>query len=408
MRGRQMASKEEFIKPLEISTFSKPILKEMGVKAILLVNFDIILGPIAYINKLTSEKIDYLEFLQDLAHLGEFYTGISHAQIDKVTTRTGEEMLVGRATRKINETELIDIAIALVETSEYQKEIIKMLKFAVRTSYGKAENFCELLDRVLLEYQDIGKKKAENGPKGSFKELAQQKVPNIIKMYKNWDGIIFLDFEGDRINSAFMPDWIEANKINPVEQAQKIREMYQKGVIIPRAEQDFTLVTMKRKQVLVVSSHNLRFATIAYLTAAGMVKIPQIAKDLDILNDALSEKKMAYNTEAMTKTLEIIDQRIRKGNKSELMQDVVMIMISAGELLPQKQITDSEYEALEGEMQKRFFKGFGKAYKEFDGTKTVLEITHKVNTTLEKMADFVVFCMTRGLVQVFAQNSRNK
>ncbi|MHA1367595.1 MAG: hypothetical protein ACTSP5_14455, partial [Candidatus Heimdallarchaeota archaeon] len=93
-----MASKEEFIKPLEISTFSKPILKEMGVKAIFLVNFDIILGPIAYINKLTTEKIDYLEFLQDLAHLGEFYTGISHAQIDKVTTRTGEEMLVGRAT----------------------------------------------------------------------------------------------------------------------------------------------------------------------------------------------------------------------------------------------------------------------------------------------------------------------
>jgi hypothetical protein len=404
-----MASKEEFIKTLEISTFSKPILKEMGIKAIFLVNFDIILGPIAYINKLTSEKIAYLEFLQDLAHLGEFYTGISHAQIDKVTTRTGEEMLVGRATRKVNEIELIDIAVALVETTtEYQKEIIKMLKFAIRTSYGNPDNFCELLDRVLLEYQDIGKKKTADGPRGTFKELAQEKVPNIVKMYKNWDGIIFLDFEGDKINSAFMPDWIEARKINPIDQALKIREMYQKGQIIPRVEQDFTLVTMKGKQVLVVSSHNLRFATIAYLTAEGMGKIPQIAKDLDILNDALSEKKMVYNTEAMKQTLEIIDKRIGNGTKNELMKDVVMIMISAGELLPQKQITDEEYEALEGEMQKKFFKGFSKAYKEFDGTKTVLEITHKVNTTLEKMADFVVYCMTRGIVQVFAKNGRKK
>ncbi|MCK5185290.1 MAG: hypothetical protein KAQ95_13350, partial [Candidatus Heimdallarchaeota archaeon] len=128
-----MSNEEEHIKELEISTFSKPILREMGVKAVFLVTFDIILGPIAYINKLTQEKSEYLDFLKSLAHLGEFYTGISHAQIDKVTTRTGEELIVGRAIRKVNKTEFIDVAVALVDYLEYQDEIVKMLKFAVRT-----------------------------------------------------------------------------------------------------------------------------------------------------------------------------------------------------------------------------------------------------------------------------------
>jgi len=88
-------------------------------------------------------------------------------------------MLVGRATRKVNEMELIDIAVALVDSTEYHNEIVKMLKFVVRTSYGNPKNFCDLLDRVLLEYQDLGKKKAEAG---KFAEVATEVIENVKKI----------------------------------------------------------------------------------------------------------------------------------------------------------------------------------------------------------------------------------
>ncbi len=404
-----MSAKEEHIKDLEISTFSKPILREMRVKAIFLVTFDIILGPIAYINKLTPEKSEYLEFLKSLAHLGEFYTGISHAQIDKVTTRTGEELIVGRAIRKVNETEFIDIAVALVESTEYQEEIVKMLKFAIRTSYGNPRNFCDLIDRILLKYQDIGKKKAAAlGSKTTFRDLSKEKERNAGKMFQNWNGILFIDFEGDKINSSFLPDWIEANKVDPLDIAQKIHEMYAQGVIIPRAKQKFTMVSLKGRQLIVVSTNNLGFSTIIFPTQTGLTKIPQIVQEIDIINEAISDAGLNFNKEPMKKTLEIIDQRIQKDEKEQLMKEVAVIMIQADHLMPKSLIKQEEYEALEGEMQKKFFKNFSKAYKEFDGTKNVMEVTHKINTTLDKIADFVVFCMTRGIVQVFAANGRKR
>ena len=402
-----MSSKEDFIKELEISTFSKPILQEMGVKAIFLVTFDIILGPIAYISKLTTEKIEYLEFLQDLAHLGEFYTGISHAQIDKVTTRTGEEMIVGRSTRKVNETELIDVTVALVESLEYQEEILKMLKFSVRTAYGNPKNFSDLLDRVLLEYQDIGKKKAALARSASFKELGKGKVQNTAKLFVNWNGLLFIDFETDKLNSSFLPDWIEANKINPQELAQKTREMYQQGVIIPRSKQNFSVVSLKGRQVIVISNSTSRFVSLIFPNKEGINRINVIAEQMDILNEAMSEAGLQFDEEAMKKTLEIIDKRIINNAEEYMSKEIAAVMVRADKLLPRRMIKQEEYEAFEGEMQKKYYKGFGKAFQEFDGTKSVYEITHKVNTSLDKMADFIVYCMTRGIVQVLAKNGRH-
>ncbi|NHJ85351.1 MAG: hypothetical protein FK734_07800 [Asgard group archaeon] len=400
-----MPKEDEFIQPLEISTFSKPILKEMGVDAIFLVTFDIILGPIAHINKLTTETIEYLEFLKDLAHLGEFYTGISHAQIDKVTTRTGEELIIGRSTRKVNEIELIDIAVALVSTTDYQNEIVKMLKFAVRTAYGNPENFSNLIDKILLEYQDIGKKKET---RTTFKDLAQSKISNVSKLFENWNGILLVDFESGRLNSAFLPDWLEAVKMDPIDLAQKVQNMYENGIIIPRSKQKFTMVSLKSKQAIVVSTTNLRLSAIIFPTPQGLTKIPQIVQDMDIVNESIAEVGLNLNEIAMITLLKMIDERISKAATNSLMKEITMVMIRSSDLMPKNQLPIEKYESFEGEMQKKFFPGFGKAYNDFDGTKSVMEIAHKQNVPLERMSDFVVYCMTRGLVQVFTKNGHRK
>jgi hypothetical protein len=378
----------------------------MDVKAIFLVTFDIIVGPIAYINKLTPQKIEYLEFLENAAHLGEFYAGISHAQIEKVTTKTDDELIVGRAKRKVDETELIDVAVALVGNAQYQKEIAKMLNFAVRTAYGDPENFTQLLDRVLLEYQEIGKKTPKR--KRLYKDLAKEKIRNVGKTFKNWNGILFIDFEGDKVNSSYIPDWIEAAKIDPVDIAEKTREMYRKGIILPRAKQKFTLVSLKSKQAIVVATTNMRFVTVIFPTAEGLTKLKNITENMDVLNEAIREAGLTFNKEAMKKTLERIDEKITKEEKKPIEKETAVVMIRAGELMPKKTITQEEYELFEGKLQKQFFEGCEKAFKEFEGEKTILKIAHKMDYSLEKLADFTVFCMTRGIIQVFAQNGSHK
>ncbi|RLI63001.1 MAG: hypothetical protein DRO63_08925 [Candidatus Gerdarchaeota archaeon] len=397
---------EEHYKELELSTFSKPILKEMGIKALFLVTFDIIIGPIAYICQLTPGKIEYLEFLKDLAHLGEFYTGISHGQIDKVTTRTGEELLVGRTIRKINETELIDVAVALVENTDYQAEIIKMLKFAVRTAYGKPSNFSKLIDKVCLEFQGTGKKETTKVIKSVFKDLSKGKQQNVAKLFENWFGILFVDFEGQKINSSFLPDWIEANKIVPSDIAVKVKTMYAEGIIIPKTKQSFTMVSLKGRQAIVVSTTNLRFCSIIFPTQLGLTRINAIVEEMDSLTDAMADVGLDFGNEPMKKTLQILDERVVRKNKDTLLKAALELMIKADSLAPKALISVENYKILEGEFQQKFFNKMVKAYKEFDGVKTILAVAHKFNISLDQMADFVVFCKTRGIVQVFAKNGR--
>ncbi|MEA2070403.1 MAG: hypothetical protein U9O98_03850 [Asgard group archaeon] len=405
-----MSQKKDFIKPLELSTFSKPLLRKMGVKALLLVSFDIILGPIAYIANISREKSEYLEFLQNLAHLGEFYTGISHAQIEKVTTRTNEQMIVGRAIRKVDETKLIDIAVALIDKPDYEKELLKMLKFAVRTSYGDHENFGKLIDKVLLEYKSIGEKEDEQkGLPTPFKEIAEEKIQNIGKDFTHWFGVLFIDFESNKINSAFMPDWIMAQKINSQELANIIKKKYAGGEIVPRASQKYALISPKGKQLLVDTTSNMQYATVLYPTEKGMDKIPILAKTIDVLTDALAETSLNFNTQAMYETLKILDQNLnRQDTKKSLLKDVLVIMIRAGELKPRQTISTEKYLSLEGETQKKLFNNYSKVFKECQGNQTVLKISHKQNEPLEKVADFIVYGMSRGILQVFISNGRQR
>ncbi|MBD3191879.1 MAG: hypothetical protein GF308_14625 [Candidatus Heimdallarchaeota archaeon] len=404
-----MANKKEFIKPLELSTLVKPTLKQMGLDAILLVTFDIIIGPVAYVHKFRKKKSEYLDFLQDLSHLGEFYTGIAHAQIEKITTNTEEELLISRAVRKVNETELTDLAVAIVNDQTFQKEILKMLQFAVKTCYGNPENFSKQIERVVLNYQknELAEKIANNGEKKKdFKKVKEEKVENLRGKFENWDGIMLVDFETSKINDAFMPDWIAAHKVNPIELAQETSEKYERGEIDLRKEQKFAIISRKGKQIMILANQKMKIVTILYPTITGLTNITNIARAFELLNEAISESGVNIENESLEKTLEYLDRKIMEKEEGEILKEILAIMLRAGELMPKKELTLEEYELFEGEMQKQFFKNFGQAYQEFDGTKTIRELAFKTNIPVEKLSDFIKYCMTRGIIKVFTKNGR--
>jgi hypothetical protein len=449
-----MIKKTEFIKDLGISTFSKPILRELGVEAIMLVTFDVVLGPIAYITRITNKNIEYLKFLEDIAHMGEFYTGISHAQIEKVTTITDEVMIIGRAKRKVNELETIDIAVAIVEKETYQKEIVKMLNFAVRTAYGNPDNFSELIDRTLLQYQskELLKKKREeeeerererngdwerrNGferrrerekegerkkPQPTMKEIAKQKTKNYGNIGEHFQGIFFIDFESNKIFSGEMPDWIEGQKISTQKIANELRERFAQGEIPPKKERPFTILTLEGKQALIITAQKKRYALVCYPTTEGMTNLKEMVELLDNLIKAVAEIEMRIEEETMKEMVTIIDERInlderkKKGRKTtrinrekKIMKEVAEIILRAAEIMPKKIISRRDYERFEGKLQKEYFKNYGEIYEKFDGKTTALEISYKENIPLEEIADFILFCMTRKIVQLFSKHNGSK
>ena len=67
----------------------------------------------------------------------------------------------------------------------------------------------------------------------------------------------------------------------------------------------------------------------------------------------------------MKNSLEMIDKRIRENDTSALMKEVIVVMLRAAELMPKKKIKQEEFEAFQGEIQKKYFKGYSKAFEEF-------------------------------------------
>ena len=53
-----------------------------------------------------------------------------------------------------------------------------------------------------------------------------------------------------------------------------------------------------------------------------MTKVSNIANSMDVLNDAMSEVGLQFNSDAMQKTLEIIDKKISSEDNSDMMKEV--------------------------------------------------------------------------------------
>ena len=70
-------------KDLKISPFHVPFLRDLGIKTVSMVQFDIIFGPVCFIKELS--RSNFGDKLKDVSSLAEIYTGFARTNADVIT-----------------------------------------------------------------------------------------------------------------------------------------------------------------------------------------------------------------------------------------------------------------------------------------------------------------------------------
>ena len=97
-------STEEKYHDLEISPFHVPFLRDLGIKVVSIIMFDIIYGPVCYLKELS--RSNFGEKLKDVSSLAEIYTGFARTNADVITS-LDERIVLGRFTSFQDEVENI-------------------------------------------------------------------------------------------------------------------------------------------------------------------------------------------------------------------------------------------------------------------------------------------------------------
>ena len=97
-------STEEKYHELEISPFHVPFLRDLGIKVVSIIMFDIIYGPVCYLKELS--RSNFGDKLKDVSSLSEIYTGFARTNADVITS-LDERIVLGRFTTFHEEVENI-------------------------------------------------------------------------------------------------------------------------------------------------------------------------------------------------------------------------------------------------------------------------------------------------------------
>ncbi|MCG3217333.1 MAG: hypothetical protein KAS63_11430, partial [Candidatus Heimdallarchaeota archaeon] len=117
-------SGEEKYQELKLSPFHVPFLRDLGIKVVSIIMFDIIYGPICYLKELSRSSFG--EKLKDVSSLAEIYTGFARTNADVITSLE-ERIVIGRYTTIFDDVENVVILLFVCVPSA---NLDKLTKYA--------------------------------------------------------------------------------------------------------------------------------------------------------------------------------------------------------------------------------------------------------------------------------------
>jgi len=207
-----MISEMDKIVDLKISPFHVPFLRDLGIKVVSMIVFDIIYGPVCHLKDLS--RSNFGEKLKDVSSLAEIYTGFARTNADVITSLE-ERIVIGRYVSIIDDIENIVVLLFVCVPSA---NLDKLTSYA-RSLSERTKGNPKLFDDALTQLIDAEKSAAHKIP-FSTKDGAttrglvindQSKVSG--NEFNNFFGFLFIPYHKGIMDGRFFPKMIDGKKI---------------------------------------------------------------------------------------------------------------------------------------------------------------------------------------------------
>jgi hypothetical protein len=142
----------------ETLVFNSYPLQQCGIKAILLIKFDVMAGPFVAFEGICSES-KVVETLKDPITLAQFHMGLAETDVD-VIEKQGERMVIARRKRVVEGIEAKDILLMIIEEQVSSEEATNVANELLGRTGGdqnylrnELRSLCEAPDQLTKRLQ---------------------------------------------------------------------------------------------------------------------------------------------------------------------------------------------------------------------------------------------------------------
>lgn len=386
---------------LYISPFHIPFLRDLGIKAVAIIAFDIMYGPVAYINEFS--RSNFVSKLKNRDSLGEFYAGFARTGIDIITIMD-EQIVVANYSIPVDEyTETNTILLFVCIPSANLEKISRYARSLAERTKGNPEDFNSAL-KLLIESEKEEAHKivlAQNGKKQRGMTI-REPLKLSSTTFQNFYGFIFFQYYkglidarffstivgGKRIDLSSFIKFIDAQRYELNIQMDEIVSLYYQGIelfVYNYRQKDALFVAAKKPQSRV--NYNYMQKWISYFFSA-YVDVPG-----------------SCNENAIIQTLQFLDKNISRAPKKYIMKEVFDIMLHMDRDVPELKTVPDTIKKKGWITLHREFQLFVENIKVLNGDKTVYDISQELSVPVSKVIDFIIFLKSRKHVEIYRKGT---
>jgi len=381
---------------LKISPFHAPFLRDLGIKTVSMIAFDIIYGPVCHLKELSRSTFG--DKLKDVSSLAEIYTGFARTNADVITSLE-ERIVIGRYISIHEEVENIVILLFVCVPSA---NLDKLTKYS-RSLSERTQGNPKLFDDALTQLIDAEKIAAHTIPLTKDGTIMRGLVINDKSIvagneFNNFYGFLFIPYHKGIMDGRFFPKMIDGKKLEfshlfKFIDTQKneadlkggdLISLYYKGLellVYRHNEKDAIMVGAKKPQSKINYSYLDDWFTLLF---NSYINIP-------------GESKEASTLEAIAH----LDKNISRKPKKFIASEIMDLIINSEDDYPELSVQPREIQQNGWITLEQKYQLFLDNLDKMKGNFSISGLSQDLSVPLSSIIEFVIFLKSRGFIDVY-------
>ena len=381
---------------LEVSPFHIPFLRDLGIKIISIIKFDIIYGPVCYLKELS--RSNFGDKLKDVGSLAEIYTGFARTNADVITS-LDERIVIGRYSSVLEEVENISVLLFVCVPSANLDKLTKYARSLSERTKGEPIHFDESLEQLIEAEKSVTLQIPYERSDHLMRGLVINDETKVTgSEFNNFYGFLFIQYHKGIMDSRFFPKMVAGKKIDSAHlfkfiDSQKNEADLREGDLISLYYKGLELLVYKHKEKE------------ALLVGA---KKPHSKINYTYLDDWFTILFDSYiNIPGETKnnsTLEAtfyIDKNISKQPKKYVISEIMDLIINSEDDFPELSDSPSNIEQKGWITLADKYQLLVENLGQFKGQNSIYTISQNLSIPISLIAEFIVFLKSRDFVDVY-------
>ncbi|MCG3219382.1 MAG: hypothetical protein KAR35_10270 [Candidatus Heimdallarchaeota archaeon] len=389
---------DEIIHDLDISPFSLPFLRDLSIRYVVAISFDLMLGPVAHIKELMGGNV-FVERIKDPSFLSEVYAGVARTDINtlemgKSIGTPSSPILIERHETEDDgmiETTCLLACVAVPDQQDDVRLLMRSVLVRMKHTINKSRDaFQEAINQRKEKYSRPILKTAEH----DFTILDEDRLIRN-ERWSRFEALFVFNYDEKKIDLRNMPLWVGGKNLNPADLINFITERITPGA--PPAAHSYAF---SGQDLLLIKDHKSNH----YL---GTLTGPQSALEQETLKDWLRMLLEASDSNwfdlrlrNLRAVLSFIDARFDRFPRKTIGEKMINLILNSHKVYPSLIISEEEFSHLGQLPFQSYFKNEAQMISKLDGKKSIADLA--TNTaSLYRLIEFSLYCSSRHLMKLF-------